>query len=126
MDRAMSHGGLLAAAPPVGVLFYLVQSPDLPPAIQGVGDIGSFLMGVGAAVAAIGWVVKTFRNGKTGNGESALNAERRAVAAVERVITRIDLLREELREGQKENRQEVRQIIDQRTAEILMALKEGQ
>ena len=120
----MTTVSLVTGVPLVGVSLLVLQSSELPPAIQGVGDIGSFLMGIGAAVAAIGWVVKTFRTGKAGNGESALGAERRTTTAVEKVFERIDLVREEMREGQKENRHDVRNALASIHGELMNAIRE--
>lgn len=105
----------------VDIAILTLQGGQVPDLIGSLGLPGAILSLVGAFfLGAKAW--QTLKaNGKSGEG--SLEAERRTTTAVDKVIERIDTLRDELRAGQKENRHDVRNALATVQSEVLLAVR---
>ena len=69
---------------------------------QDATGLGILIAGIGLGGAAIAFAYKTFKNGKNGNGDTALSAEKRTNTAVNLVLAKLDDVRNDLAEHEKE------------------------
>ena len=115
MKPPVLFGPLAIPAVAAGAILVRVVADQvqIPPVINDLGDLGTFLLGMAAMGAIVVWAIKTFRR----NGRSAGSSPEHSVESLINIIAaRVSEVQQGEWRAQAEWRGAVRQLLEDRTA----------